>query len=91
MNNVSQPKVFEFAKEIGMSISQLQVKYVGPRISATISVLYELDLETGKAKSLKLFGGLGGLFMTKDGAIYFSDSSQFFSIQLIIRLIIALS
>jgi len=68
-------EIAKVAKEVGVSPNQLPVEYVGPRTSAVVSVLYKLDLETDQLQSLKVFGGLGGIFMMKDGTIYSSNSN----------------
>ncbi len=62
------------AKEIGVAANQVQIQVVSEKPVATVSVLFELDLRTGESKSLKLFGGFGGIFRLKDGAIYLSNN-----------------
>jgi len=74
VHKLDQAEVAKVAEEIGVNRNRLQVEHIGEGDSAAISSLFELDLETGQLSSLKLCGGLGGIFITKDENIYLSNS-----------------
>jgi len=66
------------AEEVGLPPKQLDVQYhhKGEAPDAVVSVLFELDLQTHRLKSLRVCGGMGGIFMMKDGTIYMSNEIQ---------------
>jgi hypothetical protein len=72
---IDKDGLMKAAKEIGVAPNKLQVNYVGNIESAEVSALFEFDLETRQLKSLRLCGGLGGIFSLKDGTIYLSNSA----------------
>lgn len=72
-----QKLVSKVAKELGVSDKEVSSRiygYGGKPVSA-VNALFEIDMETGIQKSLKLFGGQGGIFRTQDKQIYISNDN----------------
>lgn len=73
MDKLDKADLDKVANEIGVAANRIQVQATEKPV-ATVSVLFELDLRTRESKSLRLFGGFGGIFMLKDGVIYLSNN-----------------
>ncbi|GEM_PF-2700000 len=75
---ISDKLVKDVAGGVGVTEQEVRdhIDYIGGKPSAVISALFVVDLKTGKETSLGLFGGIGGLFILKNGDIYVSSNLQ---------------
>ena len=74
LDKLDKADIAKVANEIGIKPDKIRAQYTGREDSAVISALFEFDMETEKLRSLKVLGGLGGIFRMKDGRILLSDS-----------------
>jgi hypothetical protein len=74
LDKLDKADVARVANEIGIKPDKIRAQYTSREDSAVISALFEFDMETEEFRSLKVLGGLGGLFKMNDGRILISDS-----------------